>query len=141
MMGLLKAEERAARQRVEVLREQPDRLLAELRESETDWHELVSPSSGLAGSWTGGHQDDPAGPTAEPAGPAAGEVEAPVAGRQSGSAAVVAASSARRSGASLSVLRRVLSSRPPSRSRTPALPSPPSPAISSTIRCISLSTG
>ncbi|MER5917312.1 hypothetical protein ABT124_45045 [Streptomyces sp. NPDC001982] len=41
VMGLLEAEELAARQRVEVLREQADRLLAELNEAETDWQELV----------------------------------------------------------------------------------------------------
>ncbi|MFF3920227.1 hypothetical protein ACFYZB_43830 [Streptomyces sp. NPDC001852] len=41
VMGLLEAEEHAARQRVEVLREQADRLLAELNEAETDWQELV----------------------------------------------------------------------------------------------------
>ncbi|MGW3199171.1 hypothetical protein ACWDBD_32320 [Streptomyces sp. NPDC001118] len=41
VMGLLEAEGHAARQRVEVLREQADRLLAELNEAETDWQELV----------------------------------------------------------------------------------------------------
>ena len=41
VMGLLEVEELAARQRVEVLREQADRLLAELNEAETDWQELV----------------------------------------------------------------------------------------------------
>jgi hypothetical protein len=41
VLGLLEAEERVARQRVEVLREQTDRLLAELNQAETDWQELV----------------------------------------------------------------------------------------------------
>jgi hypothetical protein len=41
VMGLLEAAEHSARQRVEVLREQADRLLAELNEAETDWQELV----------------------------------------------------------------------------------------------------
>lgn len=41
VMGLLEVEEHAARQRVEMLREQTDRLLAELDRAETDWQELV----------------------------------------------------------------------------------------------------
>ncbi|MEN8651521.1 hypothetical protein ABCR94_36505 [Streptomyces sp. 21So2-11] len=84
VMGLLEAEERAARQRVEVLREQTDRLLAELHESETDWQELVIAQQRVGRVLAGQHQDDAGGQ-------AAGELEAPVAGRESGSAAVVAA--------------------------------------------------
>ena len=90
VMGLLEAEERAARRRVEVLREQTDRLLAELHESETDWQELVIAQQRV-GRVLAGQQDDAAGPTVEPAGQAVGEPEVASVGRQSGSVAVVAA--------------------------------------------------
>ncbi|MET8537806.1 hypothetical protein ABZV67_40215 [Streptomyces sp. NPDC005065] len=53
VMGLLEDEERAARQRVEVLREQTDRLLAELHEAETDWQELVISQRRVSGVLAG----------------------------------------------------------------------------------------
>lgn len=91
VMGLLEAEELAARRRVEVLREQTDRLLAELHESETDWQELVIAQQRVCRVLAGQEQRDTAGPTAEPAMQAVGEPEVAVVGRQSGSVAVVAA--------------------------------------------------
>ncbi|WUO31170.1 hypothetical protein OHT21_24820 [Streptomyces sp. NBC_00286] len=53
VMGLLEDQERAARQRVEVLREQTDRLLAELHEAETDWQELVISQRRVSGVLAG----------------------------------------------------------------------------------------
>lgn len=97
VMGLLEAEERAARRRVEVLREQTDRLLAELHESETDWQELVIAQQRVGRVLAGQHQDDTAdtadaaGPAAESAGQAVGEPEVPPVDRKSGTPAVVAA--------------------------------------------------
>jgi hypothetical protein len=76
VMGLLEAEERAARRRVEVLREQTDRLLAELHESETDWQELVIAQQRVGRVL---------------AGQAVGEPEVPPVDRKSGTPAVVAA--------------------------------------------------
>ncbi|MEV8059412.1 hypothetical protein AB0P37_23780 [Streptomyces antimycoticus] len=62
VMGLLEAEEHAARQQVEVLREQADRLLAELNEARDglgkSWS---SPSIRWAGSWPDGTMPSPSG--------------------------------------------------------------------------------
>ncbi|MFF3453991.1 hypothetical protein ACFYXH_06585 [Streptomyces sp. NPDC002730] len=58
VMGLLEDEERAARQRVEVLREQTDRLLAELHEAETDWQELVNSQRRVSGVLAGQVQEE-----------------------------------------------------------------------------------
>ncbi len=91
VMGLLEAEERAARRRVEALREQTDRLLAELHESETDWQELVIAQQRVGRVLAGQHQDDAAGPAGEPVGQAVGEPEVPVVVSELGPSAVVAA--------------------------------------------------
>jgi hypothetical protein len=41
VIGLLAERERVAAQRVEVLREEADRVLAELRDAELDWERFV----------------------------------------------------------------------------------------------------
>ncbi|MEU6019771.1 hypothetical protein ABZ826_39285 [Streptomyces sp. NPDC047515] len=91
VMGLLEAEERAARRRVEVLREQTDRLLAELHESETDWQELVIAQQRVGRVLAGQQQDDAADSAAESAGQAVEEPEVPPVDRKPGTPAVVAA--------------------------------------------------
>ncbi|MFJ7280535.1 hypothetical protein [Kitasatospora sp. NPDC098663] len=85
VVGLLEERELAARERVEELREVADRVLAELAEAETTWHEWLiarqrvdevlsvprPPEAGGAGSGAGGPS------VSEPATKAPAEVPAP----------------------------------------------------------------
>ncbi|MFE7045237.1 hypothetical protein ACFU9X_39235, partial [Streptomyces atratus] len=48
VVGLLEERERGARQRVEVLREEADRVLAELRDAELFWERFVTAREVLA---------------------------------------------------------------------------------------------
>jgi hypothetical protein len=76
VMGLLEEEERAARRRVEGLREQTDRLLVELNEAETDWQELVIAQQRVGRVLAGRHRTETATPdraAAEPVRPAVPE--------------------------------------------------------------------
>ena len=62
MIGLLEKREREAARRVEVLREEADRILAELRDAERDWERFVISRETVVEVLAGpGHDDAAAG--------------------------------------------------------------------------------
>ena len=71
VVGLLEERERGARQRVEVLREEADRILAELRDAELFWERFVTAREVLvevlAGRASGADVEETAVPVAEKA--------------------------------------------------------------------------
>ncbi|MEV2247594.1 hypothetical protein [Streptomyces sp. NPDC049970] len=73
VVGLLEERERGARQRVEVLREEADRVLAELRDAELFWERFVTAREVLvevlAGPGGGADVEETAVPVAENAAP------------------------------------------------------------------------
>jgi hypothetical protein len=73
VVGLLEERERGARQRVEVLREEADRVLAELRDAELFWERFVTArevlAEVLAGPGHGAAVEEAAMPVAGNAGP------------------------------------------------------------------------
>lgn len=62
VIGLLEEREREAARRVEVLREEADRILAELRDAERDWERFVISRETVVEVLAGpGHDDAAAG--------------------------------------------------------------------------------
>lgn len=62
VIGLLEERERAAAQRVELLREEADRILAQLRDAERDWERFVISRETVVEVLAGpGHDDGAAG--------------------------------------------------------------------------------
>ncbi|MET7767039.1 hypothetical protein ABZ710_38220 [Streptomyces anthocyanicus] len=101
VVGLLEERERGARQRVEVLREEADRVLAELRDAELFWERFVTArevlAEVLAGPGDGADAEKAAVPTGESVSPM--PMPMPKGGAVSGSVVPV-----RREGLEVSVL-------------------------------------
>jgi hypothetical protein len=88
VVGLLEERERGARQRVEVLREEADRVLAELREAELFWERFVTArevlAEVLAGPGGGADVAETAVPVAENGASVPVPVPVPVPARKGG---------------------------------------------------------
>ena len=89
VVGLLEERERGARQRVEVLREKADRVLAELRDAELFWERFVTAREVLVevldGPGGGADVGERAVPVVENTAPASASTPTPKGGRVPGS--------------------------------------------------------